>query len=84
MKVAPGSDTRVAIDTSDPRAVMLRPAHPASSPAVIARLVRVRGEVRIRVPVTRVALVTAAGGFDGWKTRHSAISICARATQQTG
>jgi hypothetical protein len=65
--VIPGLDTRVAIDTSDPRAVVLRPADPVSSPAVIARLAGGHGEIRVRVPTTRVRLTTASGGCRDWK-----------------
>ncbi|WP_406697995.1 hypothetical protein V5E97_03975 [Singulisphaera sp. Ch08] len=65
--VVAGPDTRIVVDPDDPGAVMLRPANPESSPAVTACLLDGRGEVRVRVPVTRAALATAADGFLGWR-----------------
>ena len=64
--VLPGPDTERLIDPGDPGAVVLRPVDPVTSPAVTAHLPHGRGEVRVRVPVTRTALSTAADGFLGW------------------
>jgi hypothetical protein len=61
--VAPEADTELVRDSEG---LMLCARVPYLSPGVSAKLARYEAVVRVRVPATRLALVTESRGFLGW------------------
>lgn len=61
---APDADTEIV---RDPEGIVLCAKVPHVSPGVAARLAPYKAVVRVRVPATRVGLVTEAHGFLGWR-----------------
>jgi hypothetical protein len=62
--VIPDADTELCPATD---AFVLRAQQPVSSPRVTVRFSEYRTTVRIRLPVTRAAHITAENGFIGWR-----------------
>ena len=65
LAIEPEPDTEVL---SEGGAFLLRAQRPHLSPGVSARLPGQRAEMRVRVPVTRGRLVSAAHGTGGWQS----------------